>query len=118
MDWSRAQQHLVSLAVFRSAREPQPGSSDLGSVYGSRYSAISASLAGRPSAFTTDTRRAARTSSLVVAARGPAILDCHVTALDIAGTVEALTKWVMTRVRVARCKAVEKPDHRHRRLLR
>jgi hypothetical protein len=42
------QQHLLSIAVFRRARERQPGSSDPGV---SPRIEISASLAGRPSAF-------------------------------------------------------------------
>jgi hypothetical protein len=56
--------------VWRWSAAPASASQDratLGSVHGSRYSAISASLAGRPSALTTEMRHAARTSSRVVA---------------------------------------------------
>ena len=49
---------------------------------------------------------------------GPAVFDRHVLALDIAGVFEALAKSAQTvRERIRRCGA-EKPDHRHRRLLR
>jgi len=30
MDWTKARQHLLSIAVFRGARERQPGTSDPG----------------------------------------------------------------------------------------
>src|SRR5262245_11516602 len=46
----------------------------------------------------------------------PAVFDRHVLPLDIAGILEALAKCAQP-VRVRRC-GLEKPDHRHRRLLR
>ena len=49
---------------------------------------------------------------------GPAVFDRDVLALDMAGFFEALAKCAQAvGERVGRC-AVEKPDHRHRRLLR
>ena len=48
----------------------------------------------------------------------PAVFDRHVLALDIAGFLQALAERARTvREPVRRC-AAEKPDHRHRRLLR
>ena len=49
---------------------------------------------------------------------GPAVFDRHVLALDIAGVLEALAKSAQTVRERVRRSGVEKPDHRHRRLLR
>ena len=52
-------------------------------------------------------------------ALGPAVVDRHVLALDIAGVFEALAECPQTvRVRVVKRCGVEEPDDRHHRLLR
>src|SRR5262249_5931274 len=54
----------------------------------------------------------------MVLALRPAIHDCHVLALDIAGVLQAKAECAQTvRDRVRR-PAIEETDHRHRRLLR
>ena len=54
----------------------------------------------------------------IILTLGPAVLDRHVAALDIAGFAQALAECGdVARERVRR-PAVKKPDHRHRRLLR
>jgi hypothetical protein len=54
----------------------------------------------------------------IVHAIRPAILDCDIAALDMTGFVQALPERAHAiRIPVSRC-AVEKPHHRHRRLLR
>ena len=64
------------------------------------------------------TNSAASAGSRSILTLGPAVFDRHVLALDIAGFLQALAKCAQAvRERVRRC-AVEKPDHRHRRLLR
>src|SRR5262245_26374622 len=49
---------------------------------------------------------------------GPAVVDRHVLALDIAGFFEALAKSAQPLGNHFRRSDLEKPDHRHRRLLR
>src|SRR5215467_6873053 len=48
----------------------------------------------------------------------PAIFDRDILALDIAGFIQALTERGREGHIARSCRAVEKPDHRHRRLLR
>src|SRR5262245_28227778 len=48
----------------------------------------------------------------------PAILDHDILALDVAGFAEALAEWRQIACTIARRRAAEKSDHRHRRLLR
>ena len=48
---------------------------------------------------------------------GPAVLDRHVSAFDVAGFVQTSTK-PRPRSTPAAERAIKKPDHRHRRLLR
>src|SRR5262249_39698211 len=48
----------------------------------------------------------------------PAILDCYVLALDIAGILQALAKCAQTLGSPVRRRGVEEPNNRHRRLLR
>src|SRR5262245_32077817 len=48
----------------------------------------------------------------------PAILDRRVLTLECAGFLQALAERCEERLKPVRRRAVEKPDHRHRRLLR
>src|SRR6266481_371596 len=49
----------------------------------------------------------------------PAILDCHILALDVAGFTKALAECGQIACTIdRRPRATEEPDHRHRRLLR
>jgi hypothetical protein len=58
-----------------------------------------------------------RRQAIIVALR-PAVFDCHVLALDIAGFFQPLTKCGQHRPIPVRRRAIEESDHRHRRRLR
>jgi hypothetical protein len=58
-----------------------------------------------------------RRQSVILAFR-PAVLDCHVLTLDVAGFLQTLAERGDERPPPVRRSAVEETDHRHRRLLR